>query len=336
MKRIIRAVAIILMLSVLMTGCGTKDKESDKSGDGAVATPSVTQAPTVSATPELTVSPTPTPTTAPTPSITTAPTPTMTPTAAPAEKAQYVMPDVRGVYYADAVKMIEVGLEQAGFTDYRVGYFWSWRNYDPAMNACILSSNPPAGTVIVDNGETVSIELEAAEWAPVPTEPEVTGPEKTEPEKVLVVYFSATGNTKAVAEMIAKIENADLYEIVPAEPYTEEDLDYTNTQCRALREQNDDSARPEIASEPVELQDYTKIYVGYPIWAGKEPRIMDTFVEDYKIGTMIEIIPFCTSGSSGIGSTGHNLATLASFGDWKDGKRFSAEEDIRKWIEELK
>ena len=178
MKRIIRAVAIILMLSVPMTGCGTKDKESDKSGDGTVATPSATQAPTVSATPELTVSPTPTPTTAPTPSITTAPTPTMTPTAAPAEKAQYVMPDVRGVYYRDAVEMIEDGLKEAGFTDYSVGYCWSWNNYDPAMNACILSSNPPAGTVIVDNGETVSIELEAAEWAPVPTEPEVMSNER--------------------------------------------------------------------------------------------------------------------------------------------------------------
>ena len=121
-----------------------------------------------------------------------------------------------------------------------------------------------------------------------------------------MVVFSVTGNTKKVAEMVASIENADLYEIVPAEPYTSEDINYNNYSCRALKEQNNASARPAIGSEAVDLSGYTKIYVGYPIWAAQEPRIIDTFVESYDFGTAT-VIPFCTSGSSGIGSTGTTI-----------------------------
>ena len=260
----------------------------------------------------------------------------------PEEKksAQYVMPDVRGIYYIDGVEMIEEGLKAAGFKEYEVHYAWTWDNSDPEMNAKILDSNPNPGTVITDNGDKVQIILTAAEAARDVKDPEKPDPKDKGTEKVLVVYFSETGNTKKVAEMIAKIENADLYEIVPAEPYSEEDIDYTNSRCRALREQYDDSSRPAIASDPVDLAEYTKVYVGYPIWAGKEPRIMDTFVESIQSGSMsVTVIPFCTSGSSGIGKTGTNLASLASFGDWKDGKRFpgnATEADVQKWIDSMK
>lgn len=176
------------------------------------------------------------------------------------------------------------------------------------------------------------------EATPTPEATPTTEPTPTQvvnvPEHVLVVVFSVTGNTKKVAEMVAKIENADLYEIIPAEPYTSEDINYNNYNCRALKEQNNAAARPEIGSEAIELSGYTKIYVGYPIWAASEPRIMDTFVEKYDFGTAT-VIPFCTSGSSGIGTTGTKLATLAGSGNWQAGKRFpgsATEKDVQSWI----
>ena len=181
---------------------------------------------------------------------------------------------------------------------------------------------------------------EATPTAEPTTTPEVT-PEPTQavnvPEHVLVVVFSVTGNTKKVAEMVAKIENADLYEIVPAEPYTKEDINYSDYSCRALKEQGNASARPEIGSETIDLSGYTKIYVGYPIWAASEPRIMDTFVESYDFGSAT-VIPFCTSGSSGIGATGTKLATLAGSGNWQTGKRFpgsATEKDVQSWIDSM-
>ncbi|MBO4652838.1 MAG: flavodoxin [Lachnospiraceae bacterium] len=176
-----------------------------------------------------------------------------------------------------------------------------------------------------------------AEATPTP-EATPTTAQTADPGKVLVVVFSATGNTKKVAEMIAKIENADLYEIVPAVPYTSEDINYGNYNCRALKEQGDASARPEIGSDAIDISGYTKIYVGYPIWAGSEPRIMDTFVESYDFGTAT-VIPFCTSGSSGIGTTGTKLGTLAGSGNWQSGKRFpgsATEQDVQAWIDSMK
>ncbi len=155
--------------------------------------------------------------------------------------------------------------------------------------------------------------------------------------KVLVVVFSATGNTKAVAEKIAAIEGADLFEIIPAEPYTDEDLNYYDRSSRSMTEQSDESARPEIAGEPLDLTGYTKVYVGYPIWCAEEPRIMDTFAESCDFSG-ITVIPFCTSGSSGIGKSGRNLAEKAGTGTWLDGKRFpggASESDVRNWIESL-
>ena len=154
--------------------------------------------------------------------------------------------------------------------------------------------------------------------------------------ETLVVYFSATGNTKGVAEKIASITGADTYEIKAAQEYTDADLDWNDSDSRTTHEQNDASTRPEIGSDPVSLDGYTTIYIGYPIWWGEEPRIMDTFVESYDFEG-ITLVPFCTSGSSGIGKSGSNLAELAGSGDWLEGQRFAgsvSEEELQTWVED--
>ena len=154
---------------------------------------------------------------------------------------------------------------------------------------------------------------------------------------VLVVYFSCTGTTKDVAEKIASITDADLYEIKAAVEYTEADLDWNDSDSRTTHEQDDPSVRPEIGSDPVSIEGYSTIYIGYPIWWGEEPRIMDTFVESLSFEG-IRMIPFCTSSSSGMGRSGKNLAENAGSGDWQDGKRFGAgasEDEIRSWIDSM-
>ncbi len=138
----------------------------------------------------------------------------------------------------------------------------------------------------------------------------------------LVVVFSATGTTKGVAERIAAITDADLYKIVPAQVYSSEDLNYNDPDSRATKEQNNPSVRPEIGSKKIDLSGYSRVFIGYPIWFGQEPRIMDTFVETYDFGS-ITVIPFCTSGSSGIGQSGKHLKENAGSGNWLEGQRFS-------------
>lgn len=152
--------------------------------------------------------------------------------------------------------------------------------------------------------------------------------------KTLVVFFSATGTTKGVAQNIANATGADTYEILAAQPYTEADLNWNDKSSRSTTEQNDKSVRPEIGSDKLNLDGYSTIYVGYPIWWGEEPRIMDTFVESYVFSGKT-MIPFCTSGGSGIGSSGKNLAEIAGTGNWLEGDRLSADSDIAAWIKGL-
>ena len=155
--------------------------------------------------------------------------------------------------------------------------------------------------------------------------------------ETLVVVFSATGTTKGVAEKIAKVIGADLYEIIPAEPYTDADLNWNDRSSRSTKEQNDKNARPAIGSEKLDLTGYTTIFIGFPIWWGEEPRIMDSFVESYDF-TGITLIPFCTSGGSGIGRSGPNMEALAKSGAWLDGRRLSgnvSESDLQSWIDGL-
>ena len=140
--------------------------------------------------------------------------------------------------------------------------------------------------------------------------------------KVLVAYFSATNTTKPLAEYVADGLDAGLYEIVPETPYTSEDLNYSNSSSRATVEMNTPDARPAISGSVDNMEQYDIVFIGYPIWWGQAPRIISTFLESYDFSGKT-IVPFCTSGSSGIGSSAQNLHALASGATWLEGQRFS-------------
>ena len=152
--------------------------------------------------------------------------------------------------------------------------------------------------------------------------------------RILVAYFSATGTTEQVAQQTAEILGADIYEIVPEEPYTEEDLAYY-TGGRADQEQDDPSARPAINGNVEDMSQYDTVLLGYPIWHGQAPRIIGTFLESYDFAGKT-IIPFCTSHSSGVGSSAENLHELCpDTVNWIGGTRFSGDtsrEEIVDWI----
>ena len=150
---------------------------------------------------------------------------------------------------------------------------------------------------------------------------------------VLVVVFSRTEHTKPLAEYVAEELDADLYEIEAKIPYTDEDIKYY-TDCRADREQQDPSARPEIAGELPDLSGYETIFIGYPIWHGQAPKIIYTFLEGIDMEGR-KIIPFCTSESSPIGTSAENLHEFAPDADWDDGRRFeigTTKEEISEWL----
>ena len=155
--------------------------------------------------------------------------------------------------------------------------------------------------------------------------------------KTLVVYFSATGTTRSLAEYAAEILNADIYEIVAEDSYTEADLAYY-TNGRADQEQNDASARPAISGNVENMEQYDTIILGYPIWHGQAPRIISTFLENYDFSGKT-VIPFCTSHSSGIGSSADDLHSLCSGSTiWADGRRFEAgtsRDMIKEWLDSI-
>lgn len=156
--------------------------------------------------------------------------------------------------------------------------------------------------------------------------------------KTLVVYYSASGNTKDVAEKIAKITEADLFEIEPVEPYTDDDLDWTDDDSRVSREHDDESLRDvELVSTTVDNWDsYDTVYIG-PIWWGIAAWPVDNFVKENDF-TGKTVIPFCTAATSGIGDSGNLLEEMTGTGDWKEGERFhggASESDISSWIDSL-
>ena len=154
---------------------------------------------------------------------------------------------------------------------------------------------------------------------------------------VLVAYFSATNNTEGVAQQLAEGIGADLYEIVPEVPYTDDDLNYNDSSSRTSVEMDDPSARPAIAGELPDLSQYDVIFLGYPIWWGEAPRIMSTFVESYDLSGKT-VVPFCTSASSGFGSSDSALKEAAPDATWLEGERFSggaSAEDILGWANGL-
>ena len=153
----------------------------------------------------------------------------------------------------------------------------------------------------------------------------------------LVIYFSRTGNTEKIAEYLIDITNADSYVIEAAVPYSDADIKYQDDNCRANKEQNDKSVRPEIANPIDSIDSYDTIFLGYPIWWGQEPRIIDTFLESYDFSDKT-VIPFCTSASSGIATSEKNIKALVPIGNQLEGRRFSAsatKEDVKAWYDTL-
>lgn len=156
-------------------------------------------------------------------------------------------------------------------------------------------------------------------------------------EKILVAVFSASGVTKAVGEEIAKTAGADFYEIVPKEVYTSDDLNWMNKKSRSSMEMNDPSARPEIAGSVADMDSYEKVIVGFPIWWGVAPRIIETFLESYDFSGKT-IIPFCTSGGSGVGRSDAELHKNAGGGvKWEKGVQINRPDkaEIKRWLEKV-
>ena len=156
-------------------------------------------------------------------------------------------------------------------------------------------------------------------------------------KKVLVAVFSASGVTKRVGEKIAEISGGDFFEIVPEEKYTSADLNYMNSKSRSSLEMKDPSARPKVAGLVEDMDAYDTVIIGFPIWWGVAPRIIETFLESYDFSGKT-ILPFCTSGGSGVGSSDTALHKNAT-GDVKWGKGVKInrpnEAEIEKWLDEV-
>lgn len=206
-----------------------------------------------------------------------------------------------------------------------------------SLAACGNTVDTPTNTPEEDNAQASA---DTPAETPGATEtPADTVPEQPRTEKTLVVYFSASGNTARVATDIADAVGADLFEIVPAEPYTSDDLNYNNSSSRVNREHDNEALRNvKLSAAEVENWDsYDTVFVGYPIWWGIAAWPVSSFVtaNDFAGKT---VIPFATSASSGIGDSGTLLAQAADSGDWQDGQRFSsnvAAEEVQSWVNGL-
>ena len=208
-----------------------------------------------------------------------------------------------------------------------------------SLSACGSANKPASSTTqpetSVPTEQPTTEPSESSSTAPAESEPE------TQPEtgKTLVVYYSASGNTERVAKDIAEAAGADLFEIVPTEVYTSDDLDWTNPDSRVSREHDDESLR-DVPLAPAEVPDwdsYDTVFIGYPIWWGIAAWPVDTFVKSNDF-TGKTVIPFATSSSSGMGQSGSLLADMAGTGDWQEGQRFSSgvsSDDVQSWVNGL-
>ena len=197
------------------------------------------------------------------------------------------------------------------------------------------SANKPASSTTRPETSAPTEQPESSSTAPAESEPE------TQPEtgKTLVVYYSASGNTERVAKDIAEAAGADLFEIVPAELYTSDDLNWTNPDSRVSREHDDESLRdvPLTTTEVSDWDSYDTVFIGYPIWWGIAAWPVDTFVKNNDFNGKT-VIPFATSSSSGMGQSGSLLADMAGTGDWQEGQRFSSgvsSDDVQSWVNGL-
>lgn len=193
--------------------------------------------------------------------------------------------------------------------------------------------------VLTDSDDTVEAAANETQAAALAEETEITSeaaPEVQE-SKVLVAYFSATNTTEGVAERIANGLNADIYEIVPETPYTDADLNYNDNNSRTTIEMNDPDARPAISGSVEDMERYDIVFIGYPIWWGEAPRIVSTFMESYDFSSKT-IVPFCTSGGSGMGSSAENLEQLTSGAEWLSGRRLNGDDSqdtVMEWVNDL-
>lgn len=201
------------------------------------------------------------------------------------------------------------------------------------------STRPATVTTVSTTASTTAATTEATQ----PNEETTEAVETTETEaaanKTLVVYYSASGNTRRVAEAIAQAANTDLFEIVPTEVYTNEDLNWTNPNSRVSREHDDESLRdvPLTTTEVPDWDSYDTVLLGYPIWWGIAAWPVNNFVKANDF-TGKTVIPFATSSSSGMGQSGSLLAEMANGGDWQQGQRFSSgasEADVQAWVNGL-
>ena len=202
------------------------------------------------------------------------------------------------------------------------------------LTACGNSASKTKQPSTEDTFVESKADTESAETS---TNMENTDNQDAQEHKILVAYFSATGTTKGVAEHIANGLNADIYEIVPEEAYTDADLDYNDNNSRTTIEMNDPDARPAISGSVENMEQYDIIFVGYPIWWGEAPRIVSTFMESYDFSGKT-IVPFCTSGGSGIGSSASNLERLTSGAAWLDGRRLNgsdSQDTVMEWVDSL-
>lgn len=197
------------------------------------------------------------------------------------------------------------------------------------------SANKPASSTTQPETSAPTEQPESSSTAPAESEPE------TQPEtgKTLMVYYSASGNTERVAKDIAEAAGADLFEIVPTEVYTSDDLDWTNPDSRVSREHDDESLRdvPLTTTEVPDWDSYDTVFIGYPIWWGIAAWPVDTFVKNNDF-TGKTVIPFATSSSSGMGQSGSLLADMAGTGEWQEGQRFSSgvsSDEVQSWVNGL-
>lgn len=208
-----------------------------------------------------------------------------------------------------------------------------------SLAACGSANKPASSTTRPETSapteQPTTEPSESSSTAPAESEPE------TQPEtgKTLVVYYSASGNTERVAKDIAEAAGADLFEIVPTEVYTSEDLNWTDPDSRVSREHDDESLRdvPLTTTDVPDWDSYDTVFIGYPIWWGIAAWPVDTFVKNNDF-TGKTVIPFATSSSSGMGQSGSLLADMAGTGEWQEGQRFSSgvySDDVQSWVNGL-
>ncbi len=208
------------------------------------------------------------------------------------------------------------------------------------LSAAVFALNGCAANAASSSSVPASVAASAtssSESVPVSSVSSAASSEKTAASDTLVAYFSCTGNTKNIADKIAAQEKADLYAITPAQPYTSDDLNYNDNSCRANQEMDDASARPALGGEKLDLTGYDTLYLGYPIWWGTAPRIIQTFLESYNLeGKTVYL--FCTSGSSGVDKSLNDLKKLYPKINFAAAHRFSGratDQDVSAWLTTL-